>query len=117
MFENKGKQYVNFELHPLQKNKKIVIFCTSEVIEKSEVKSSNGETEVRPVISTELRIGGKKFRIKVNLTNRDSMGFRMLIGREAMDRLLVNPNSKFVQGKKKPKTILKLYENKEEECK
>ena len=48
------------------------------------VRSSNGKSELRPVIRTMLALGGKRWLIDITLTRRDSMEFRMLLGREAL---------------------------------
>ena len=63
------------------------------------MKSSSGFREQRYVIKTKLEIGGKTWEIEVTLTNRDSMGFRMLLGREAMSgRVLVDPEQRYLLG-------------------
>jgi ribosomal protein S6--L-glutamate ligase len=62
------------------------------LIDKRIVKSSSGFREQRYVIQTNLKIGDAIWPIEMTLTNRDSMGFRMLLGREAMSgRVLVDP--------------------------
>ena len=77
---------------------------------KKIVRSSVGKTQVRPVIMTMIKIGNFVWPIKLNLTNRDSMGMRMLIGREALSsKTLVNPSNKFLHGKMSPKKAKELY--------
>lgn len=100
---------VDFEIHPLQENNRISIKCSAELLEFREVKSSNGKSEMRPVIKTLLQIGGHIVPIELNLTNRDSMGMRMLIGREALAQALVNPSDTFLHGKLSKKEVLKIY--------
>ena len=64
------------------------------------VRNSGGERERRPVIETTLRLGTHEFLAEVNLTNRDLMGFRMLIGRRAMHgRFLVDPSASYLTGR------------------
>ncbi|WP_457817373.1 ATP-dependent zinc protease family protein, partial [Staphylococcus aureus] len=78
---------------------KAVIHCEAPLIDKRVVKSSSGFREQRYVIKTKLEIGGKTWEIEVTLTNRDSMGFRMLLGREAMSgRVLVDPEKRYLLG-------------------
>ncbi len=109
-FRKNKKTYVRFHLHPIQKNKKIDIPCVAELIDKRDVKSSSGQTQVRPVIKTTLRIGSYEWEIELNLTNRDSMGMRMLLGREALkNRMLVNSASKFIHGNIDSKQARQLY--------
>src|SRR5690606_21672073 len=63
------------------------------------VKSSQGISEERPVIKTPVSIGGKMFEIELTLANRDTMEYRMLLGREAINgRYLVDPSKGFCQG-------------------
>lgn len=106
------KRYVRFEVHPIQHNKKIKVSCIAPLIEKRSVKSSTGELTKRPVIKTTLQIGDSLWEIELNLTNRDSMGMRMLIGREALKRVLVNPTHKFLHGKLSAKNSKRHYKDK-----
>ena len=67
------------------------------MVDKRIVKSSSGFREQRYVIQTNLKIGNESWSIEMTLTNRDSMGFRMLLGREAMSgRILVDPEQKYL---------------------
>lgn len=62
------------------------------LIEERAIKSSNGDKTIRPVVKTDIRMGDERFEIEVTLINRDLMGFKMLIGREALiGRFLINP--------------------------
>ena len=104
-------EYVKFDIHPLQKNKRLSRTCVARVIDQRMVSDSGGKKERRFVIKSDLKIGEKKLRIELTLTNRDSMTFRMLLGREAIKqaKMLVNPSKAFLQGKLKRTQILKLY--------
>lgn len=104
-----GKTYVDFIIHPLQNNTRISITCREELHEIRAVKSSNGKSEMRPVIKTTLQIGGQLVPIELNLTNRDSMGMRMLIGREALENALVNPSHTYLHGKISKKEVVQKY--------
>ncbi len=91
-FRRDGALWVSFEVHPIQHNRHIVIRCERPVVDKRTVKSSSGEAETRYVVSAPLKLGGEIWDVELTLSNRDSMGFRMLLGREAMiDRLIVDP--------------------------
>ena len=72
----------------------------ARLVEEREVRSSNGEVETRVVVETALAIGAHPpFPIELTLTNRDQMGFRMLLGRTAMaGRLLVDPGRSYLTG-------------------
>lgn len=91
-FTRKGQDWVSFEVHPLQKNRRVLVRCEAPVADYRQVKSSSGIAEKRYVIQTSLRLWDDDFLIEVTLANRDSMGFRMLLGREAMvGRMMVDP--------------------------
>ncbi len=96
-FEKEGKAWVRFTVHPLQRNDRRVIHCESELLEMRNVRSSNGEASSRPVILTPISIGGQRWNIELTLAVRDQMGFRMLLGREALrGRALVDPARSYV---------------------
>ncbi|TAE35031.1 MAG: 30S ribosomal protein S6--L-glutamate ligase [Alphaproteobacteria bacterium] len=98
-YEEDGVSYVQFEIHPLQQNRKVLQICRARVIDRREIKSSNGETERRYVIRTPLKLGDTSWDIDVTLTNRDEMGYRMLLGREAMTgRVLIDPDGALYLG-------------------
>jgi ribosomal protein S6--L-glutamate ligase len=104
-------EYVRFDIHPLQKNKRLVRSCISRVIDRRMVSDSSGKKEKRIVIKSDLKIGDNKIRIELTLTNRDNMSFRMLLGREAIKqaKMIVDISKSFVQGKLKKNKVLKLY--------
>ncbi|MCB1666924.1 MAG: ATP-dependent zinc protease [Pseudomonadales bacterium] len=102
--------WVRFELHPLQKNITTTVECEAEVIDRRLVKNSGGVAEERYVIKTPVSLGGKTWDIELTLTNRDSMGYRMLLGREAMGgRVLVDPGESLMLGKRSGAEIRKSY--------
>lgn len=96
IYTARGEKWVRFDVHPVQKNEKISVQCRAKLVEHREVRSSNGLTEYRPVVETPLKFGDNEWPIFITLTNRDSMGYRMLLGREAMEgRMLVDPEISF----------------------
>ncbi len=97
-FKKGLKDWVSFEVNPIQENRSIVIKCESEVLDRRSVKSSSGITEERFVIKTEVNIGSEDFEIELTLANRDTMEFKMLLGREALsNRYIVDTSQKFTQ--------------------
>ncbi len=91
-FRRGDAPWVSFEVHPLQQNRKVTIRCETPIHDRRIVKSTNGASEKRYVIQTPVRLGDQVWDIELTLANRDSMGFRMLLGREAMTgRILVDP--------------------------
>jgi ribosomal protein S6--L-glutamate ligase len=92
-FYKDTEEWVSFEVNPLQENRSITIKCEAKIYAKRTVKSSMGISEERIVVKTLTTMGSDSFEIELTLANRDSMEFRMLIGREALqNRFLVNPS-------------------------
>ncbi len=89
---------VRFGVKPIEDNEDLVIYCTAPIIDRRYVTSSNGESEFRTIIQTELGIGDETWPIEVSLTNRENLQHRMLIGREAMDvaGLVVEPSEDYL---------------------
>lgn len=109
-FTRNDAAWVSFEVHPLQKNAKTVVRCEALVIGRRIIKSSNGSSEKRYVISTLFSIGNSSWEIELTLTNRDNMGYRMLLGREAMKgRILVDPSKSCCLGNLNSETIKSYY--------
>ncbi|MEC4005152.1 30S ribosomal protein S6--L-glutamate ligase [Flavobacterium sp. SUN052] len=109
-FVKEGINWVKFDINPIQNNLKTVIHCEALLIDKRVVKSSSGFREQRYVIQTEIKIGDDIWKIEMTLTNRDSMGFRMLLGREAMSgRILVDPEQKYLLGQTTTENLKDLY--------
>lgn len=98
-FKREGEPWVSFEAHPLQHQRRPSVRCEARLLDKRLVRSSSGESERRPVIRTAMSVGGSVWDIELTLANRDSMGYRMLLGREAMlGRMLVDPSEIFCLG-------------------
>lgn len=96
-----GREYAVFTVHPIQGNRRSSVECRHLVKEFRKVKSSNGKTEVRPVIESKVTIMGKQRPIELTLTNRDQMGFRMLLGRSFLkSRFLIDVSKSFLNGEK-----------------
>lgn len=96
----KGKQaWVMFAIHPIQKQTDVVIECHAPVKDRRIVSDSGGHKQRRYVLETDLVIGGNAIKAEITLTNRDSMVFRMLIGRTALtSRYLVDAHASYLQG-------------------
>ncbi|MCL4123712.1 UNVERIFIED_CONTAM: hypothetical protein GTU68_044145, partial [Idotea baltica] len=92
VFNKEAQEWVKFEISPLQENRSIAIECEARLVDRRMVKSSSGISEERLVVQTPLTMGGETFDVELTLANRDTMEFRMLLGREAInDRFVVNP--------------------------
>ncbi|MBC8283743.1 MAG: ATP-dependent zinc protease, partial [Nitrospinae bacterium] len=98
---SKKTETVSFTIHPVQRHRNPVINTKAPLLGERAVKSSNGDTTIRPVIKTKLKIGKRLFSIELTLLNRDLMGFRLLLGRSALkERYLVNSGQSFLLDKK-----------------
>lgn len=95
-FMDRGHPHVEFVIHPIQDDDGIEVRCVAAVKDERWIKSSNGETELRTVIETAARLGPVEWSIELTLADRDVMGFRMLLGREALRRrFLVDPGRSY----------------------
>lgn len=99
--ETDGITTAHFQIHPTQRSIRESVDVSCEVLGFRQVRSSNGRTENRPVIRTTASFGGIRWPIEVTLTSRDTMGFRMLLGRSALKgRFLVDPGRSYLQSKR-----------------
>lgn len=97
-FGSNAKPKVRFTVHPIPGRDDLVIPCSAEIVDRREVTSSNGDKELRFVISTTLEVSGQKWPIEITLTNRASMTSRMLLGRTALkDNISINASERFCQ--------------------
>jgi len=95
--QKSGKPWIKFDLHPDMYNLADVISCEAPLHDIRRIKSSNGESEQRYVIRTEIEIIGQTWDIDITLSNRADMTYLMLLGRESMgSRVLVDPSQTFV---------------------
>ena len=98
VFGPASKPKVRFNVHPVAGNEDITITCSAPIIDRREVTSSNGEAELRYVISTKMDVAGQSWPIDVTLTNRAGMTSRMLLGRQALtDHITISPTEKRLQ--------------------
>lgn len=97
-FSRAGEDWVAFALHPEQRNKRRVIECESQVLDRRIVRDSGGHEELRYVIATRIVLGSHTFDAELTLTDRDSMRFRCLLGRTALrGRFLVDCGRSYLQ--------------------
>lgn len=112
-FRRGGESWISFEVHPIQNDRRTVIRCERPILDKRRVKSSTGVAETRYVINATLKAGTESWDIELTLANRDSMGYRMLLGREAMHgRMIVDPSLRFCLGEIKKEALNDFYGNK-----
>ena len=83
--EEDGVKKVRFSVYPRQNNNGGKKTVTAELLAFRNVRSSSGCLEKRPVVLADINVAGKEFKTELTLTNRELMGFRMLLGRAALD--------------------------------
>ena len=102
-FDRHGNPWVRFEIHPWQRSTADAVTAEAAVVATRDIRSSSGDVEHRPVVHTSIVIAGRSVTAEVTLTRRDEMGFRMLIGREALrKRFLVDPGISYRGGRPDP---------------
>ncbi len=102
-YEENGSLRVRFGLHPRQYRDRPVRYCTADIADRRPVTDSGGHTEERIVIVTPVTLGTMSWPVEITLTARDSMRFRMLLGRTAMRRRLqVDPTRSYLLGRRSP---------------
>ncbi len=97
-FFKDGQEYVTFTTQPLKEKDSPTITCTAPVVRRKVVTSSNGMKQKRIVIKTIIDLVNRKWEIEITLTNREKMTYRMLLGREAMKGILVDPKKTYCLG-------------------
>lgn len=106
--------WIRFKVHPIQKNETLVLTCETPIKDERMVSDSGGHKEMRYVIETRVQIGDHERLIEMSLTNRDTMRFRMLLGRKAMTaHTLVDPAASYLNGRMKPRLVYDLTLKKE----
>jgi hypothetical protein len=103
-FVRDGCAWVRFGVHPLPRRQSLELVCEAPVKDRRLVSDSGGHKEWRYVIETQLALAGHRQRIELTLTNRDTMLFRMLLGRTALQGLLVDPQSSCLTGRELRRT-------------
>lgn len=98
IFERAGKRWVSFELEP---SSAVIVRSAATVVlplfDMRWITSSNGTRQKRPIVRTVIELGGLRWAMDLSLGPRGSMGFPMLLGREAIrKRFVVDPGRSFL---------------------
>jgi hypothetical protein len=89
-------------MHPLQRRTDVVVECEAEIVDCRTVTDSGGHSEQRYVIRTPAQLGGRSIPIEITLTDRDTMKFRMLLGRTALEQgFTVDPARSYLLGRRR----------------
>jgi hypothetical protein len=99
-FVKEDRNYVRFGLHPLQHRTDIEKICEAPIKDRRLVSDSGGHKEWRYIIETIISFKEYHWPIEITLTNRETMLFRMLLGRSAMaSRFMVDPAASYLGGR------------------
>lgn len=99
-FNSDGEPWVRFDVHPVQRDDTTVIRCEARIVNRRMITNSGGTRELRYLVKTLLCLGESVWPIELTLSNRDQMGFRMLIGRTALKgRVIVDPSVSFCESR------------------
>jgi hypothetical protein len=99
-FDRDGDDWVRYSIHPWQRSADEAVACESRVIEQRSIRSSSGHSDVRYVVALDISLAGRTVTGEVTLSRRDEMGFRMLVGREALRQgFLVDPHRSYLGGR------------------
>ena len=93
----KNNEMVRFGINPIDNDERFSIFCSSKILDQRNVTSSNGISEMRYVIETEITIGNVRKKIPITLTNRENMKYKMIIGRSALEGFQISADKSFLQ--------------------
>jgi hypothetical protein len=100
-FERDGEAWVRFQIHPEQRRETPQVEVEARLKERRHVRPSTGRRQLRPVVVTEMEIFGHRFPVELTLASRDAMGFRMLLGRQALrQRFIVDPARSYLNGRR-----------------
>ncbi|WP_149085419.1 MULTISPECIES: ATP-dependent zinc protease family protein [Microbacterium] len=99
-FTRDDEAWVRFRVKPWQDSQEDAVVVESPVHDRRAVRSSSGHAQERFVVQLMIRLVDREVLAEVTLSNRDEMGFRMLIGREALRQgYVVDPARSFLGGR------------------
>jgi hypothetical protein len=97
VFRRGPRRYVRFKVHPLQRNTWRTVTAVALLHGERRVRNTSGQVDRRPVIRTPVEVDAQRWTIEITLARRDEMGFRMLLGRQALrGRFLLNPGRSYL---------------------
>lgn len=104
-FRRDDLDVVRFGVHPWQDTDQDAVVVECPVHDRRSVRSSSGHTEERIVVLMDIVLLGRTMTAEVTLTNRDEMGFRMLVGREALRQGFIVDSARSFVGGRAPRPI------------
>jgi len=104
-FSRDGADWVRFRVRPWQDSDEDEVVVERPVHDRRRVRSSSGHVEERIVVRLPLVLMGRELRAEFTLSNRDEMGFRMLVGRQALRHGFVVAAGESFLGGRPPREI------------
>ena len=100
-----AQERVRFRIQPWQESAEDAVEIECAVHDRRIVRSSSGHTQERIVVLMDVAIHGAVVSVEMTLSNRDAMGFRMLIGRQALRQGFVVDSRRSFLGGRAPREI------------
>ncbi len=99
-YTERGAPHVRLHVQPRQRDGEGVLVVETAIIDERTVTDSSGHRERRIVVASDVALGTERWSIELTITNRDTLRFRMLLGRSAMQgHLIIDPDRSYVLGK------------------
>lgn len=98
-FQRDDRRWVRFGMHPVARRKDREVHCEAPLMDRRQVTDSGGHAEMRYVIETPLRLGAQEFPVEITLTDRETMQYRMLLGRNALQGFIIDPARSYCLGR------------------
>lgn len=97
-----GTEVAEVELEPDRRRPGELVTSRVQILRYLKVKDSGGHPELRPLIETEIALGPVRKRIRLTLTDRSGMLFRMILGRKALEGdFVVDVARKYLQRRRR----------------
>lgn len=100
-----GLARVRFAIHPWQRSTSDSVEVDAPIHDRRIIRSSNGTEQERIVILAPIRLLGRVVDVEMSLTRRDEMGFRMLVGREALRQGFLVDSARSYLGGRPPRDV------------
>lgn len=95
-FTDRGMAFVRFLLLPVQDALIFGRVVTAPMVDRRRVTDSGGHWQERYVVHVEIQLGPQLLPIEVTLANRRDMRFRMLLGRQALQAVSIDPAESYL---------------------
>lgn len=104
-FTRDGEAWVRYSIHPWQRSVEDAVITESRVVDRRHIRSSSGHAQERYVVHMDIALFERTVTAEVTLSSRDEMGFRLLIGRQALrGGFVVDPGRSYLGGRPKGAT-------------